>query len=225
MFFKYLTYNKQKIYWNNNRERRKPDHPVIKAFAEPKIRYINESITKTLRSKRLSLLDIGCGNGFFTYYLKKIYNTTALDFSIYMLKKNPCNKKICGSAVSLPFHDNSFDITFCSNLLHHLNNQENAISEMKRISRRYVILSEPNRNNPLMFLFGLLKKEERGTLKFSLEYMKKLTNNTGLKLISGTSMGMILPNKTPEIALPILRKLDSQFPYAFYNISIAEKIR
>tara|TARA_B100000315_G_scaffold8245_1_gene8155 strand:- start:8869 stop:9546 length:678 start_codon:yes stop_codon:yes gene_type:complete len=225
MFFKYLAYNNQKVFWNNKRERRKPDHPVIQAFVEPKIRCIEETIKKRSLSKRLSLLDIGCGNGFFTYYFERIYDTTALDFSIYMLKNNHCHKRIYGSATTLPFSDGSFDITFCSNLLHHLDNHEDAVLEMKRVSRKYLVLSEPNRNNPLMFLFGLLKKEERGTIRFSLEYMKKLMNTAGLNLILITSIGAILPNKTPKFALPVLKKFDSQFPCAFYNIAISEKIK
>ena len=119
----------------------------------------------------------------------------------------------------------SFDISFCSNLLHHLGNHERAVMEMTRVSRKYVVLSEPNRNNPLMLLFGLLNKAERGTLKFSLTYMKKVTRSIGLKVISGTNMGLILPNKTPEFLLNLLRAADGEFRLAFYNMLICEKIK
>ena len=173
----------------------------------------------------LSLLDVGCGNGFFAYYFEGIYNTFALDFSELMLGNNPCKKKICGSASKLPFGDDSFDITFCSNLLHHLEEHEEAVSEMKRVSRKYVVISEPNRNNPLMFMFGLLKKTERGTLRFSLRYMQRLIEKAGLRLIRASNMGIILPNKTPGFLLSILKQLDGEFAFAFYNIVISEKLR
>ncbi len=214
---------RQKLFWESGRKRREPIHPVIQAFVEPKIKYINRILINNGKKKDLSLLDIGCGNGFFTYYFKKFYHTAALDFSEYMLKKNSSRLKVCGSANTLPFRDNSFDITFCSNLLHHLDNPQKAVSEMKRVSSKYVVLSEPNRNNPLMFMFGLLKKIERGTLKFSLKYMKKLVEKEGLNILSSSNLGIILPNKTPEIILPVIKKLDGEFPCAFYNIIISEK--
>ncbi len=218
-------YESQKLYWKSPGERRKPDHPVIKAFAEPKIRYINNVIRKDQEGKPLSLLDVGCGNGFFTHYFEEFYTTYALDFSKVMLKNNSSKKKICGSATQLPFGDDSFDIAFCSNLLHHLEEPEVAILEMKRVSREYVVLSEPNRNNSLMFMFGIIKKEERGTLRFSLRYMQRLIEGAGLRLICASKRGIILPNKTPSFLLPLLRRLEGEFAFAFYNIIVSEKLR
>lgn len=216
-------YEFQKRFWESEKKRRKPWHPVIEAFVKPKLAYINRFILRDNSGCRLSLLDIGCGNGFFTYYLEKSFDTVALDFSYSMLKRNASKMKLCGSAAELPFKNRSFDITFCSNLLHHLDEPEVAVSEMKRVSRRYVVISEPNRNNPLMFLFGLLKKEERGTLKFSLRYMKHLVERTGMGLIGASQRGIVLPNKTPDWLLPVLKRLDGEYPFAFYNIIISER--
>ncbi|MFQ5560661.1 MAG: class I SAM-dependent methyltransferase, partial [Nitrospinota bacterium] len=150
MFEDNLKYENQKRYWESTRERRAPEHPVIKAFAEPKIEFVKKSISTKGQpgGPRLSMLDVGCGNGFLTFYLEKQYDIVALDFSLFMLKNHSYKKNICGSAMDLPFEDGSFDATFCSNLMHHLDKPERAVSEMKRVSRRYVILSEPNRNNP-----------------------------------------------------------------------------
>jgi len=217
------NYNFQKKYWERQKKRRVPQHPVIQAFVEPKLRYIDESLIKLNVSNQMSLLDIGCGNGFFTYYFEKLYQTFALDFSVSMLKKNSSSKKVCASAHKLPFVDQSFDILFCSNLLHHVENTDSIISEMKRVSRKYIILSEPNRDNPLMFLFGLLKKAERGTLKFSLQYMKNILIKAGLSPITSVQTGIILPNMTPEWLLPILKKFDANFSLGFYNIVISER--
>lgn len=215
-------HERQRLYWESDRERRDPSHPVIQAFVEPKIKYINETLFTNGGESSLSLLDVGCGNGFFSYYFKDFYRAIGLDFSEYMLNKNSCDLKVCGSANKLPFKNNSFDIVFCSNLLHHLENTQETVSEMKRVSCKYVILSEPNRYNPFMFMFGLLKKMERGSLKFSLRYMKKLVENEGLKIISTATMGMILPNKTPTILLPYIKKLDGEFRLGFYNVIIAK---
>lgn len=215
----------QKEYWEKERSRRSPSHPVIQAFAEPKVHYINTILSSRTSGElnEMTLLDVGCGNGFFTFYFEPIYNTYGLDYSEFMLATNPCTKKICASATHLPFAENSFDIVFCSNLLHHLEEPIDAVREMRRVSRKYVILSEPNRNNALMFMFGLFKKEERGTLKFSINFMKKLLLKYRLKLVAATTMGIIVPNKTPAYFLPILQFLDGRYPLGFYNLIIGEK--
>jgi SAM-dependent methyltransferase len=223
MLMNQLNFAFQKQYWEKEKKRRDPQHPVIKAFVQPKIAFIQKQILNDQPDKHLSLLDIGCGNGFFTYYLERSFRVVALDFSILMLKKNPLKNKICGSAVELPFQDKSFDVLFCSNLLHHIDDPDTVVSEMKRVSRKYIVLSEPNRNNPLMFFFGLLRKAERGTLKYSMSYMKQLTEKSGLKLIGFSQAGVILPNMTPLWLLPILKKFDGKFRLGFYNIVISER--
>ena len=128
---------------------------------------------------------------------------------------------INGSLLELASFDlEPFDYINCCGVLHHLEDPRGALAEMKRVSRKYIVLSEPNRNNPLMFGFGLLKKVERGTLKFSLKYMKKLMIWEGLEIISASSMGIVLPNKTPTMLLPYVKKLDGEFPLGFYNIVV-----
>lgn len=197
----------QKKFWENHNliKRRHPSHPVIRAFVEPKIQFIQKNISL---AKDSTLLDVGCGNGFFTYYFAKICQVTGLDFSKKMLEINPHHKLVHGDAENLPFPDESFDITFCSNLLHHLENPERTMQEMKRVAREYVIISEPNRSNPFLFFFDLIKKEERGGLKFTKNYLINLGRSLGLKNVNCLVSGMIFPNKTPINLLPILKKLD-----------------
>ena len=214
----------QKEYWNSHKKRRDPHHPVIRAFVIPKLKLLYEIIRKHKTDSPVqSVIDIGCGNGYFTYYFEKLYSTTALDFSLSMLQINKTATRICASADGLPMRDNSFDIAFCSNLLHHMSDPNPAIIEMKRISRRFVVISEPNRNNPFMLLFGLWKKEERGTIRYSKKYIEKLLQNNRLKILHKTTIGAILPNKTPIFLLPVLKQIDGEFPCAFYNLIIAEK--
>ncbi len=215
-----MTIKKQKLFWEEEKKRRAPTHPVVKAFAAPKIDLIKRSISL---KKDTTLLDIGCGNGFFTYPLSMICNTVGMDFSRRMLSLNPCEKLAQGSALALPFKENSFDIVFCSNLLHHIDRPEEAVKEMQRASRCYVVLSEPNRNNPLMALFSAKVPEERGALKFTLDYMKRLAQASGLKVIDSCSMGSIVPNKTPSKLLKIFKTIDWKMPFGFYNLVIAQK--
>ena len=91
-------YEFQKQFWESEKKRREPWHPAIEAFTKPKIDYINRSISGGNSVGQMSLLDVGCGNGFFTYYLEKSFDTVALDFSYSMLKRNTSKLKLCGSA-------------------------------------------------------------------------------------------------------------------------------
>ena len=213
----------QKAFWERDdlNKRRKPSHPVIRAFVEPKITEIEKYIEI---EKNSDLLELGAGNGFFSFYLENICNLTATDYSRKRIELNPAKSKRVMDASNIEFEDNSFDIVFESNLLHHVVDIDRVISEMKRVSKKYLVFIEPNRNNPLMFLFGLLKKVERNSLKFSLRYMRHLATNEGLEIVSSITMGLVLPNKTPSWLLPILEKIDGKFQLWFYNIVIAEKL-
>ncbi|CAD6492623.1 MAG: Ubiquinone/menaquinone biosynthesis C-methyltransferase UbiE [Candidatus Argoarchaeum ethanivorans] len=171
----------------------------------------------------MSILDVGCGNGFFTYYFSKLAYTVGIDYSRYMLSINPCDLLIQGSALQLPFKTNSFDLIFCSNLLHHVEDPESVVSEMKRVSKKFVILSEPNRNNPLMALFSVLVREERGQLKFSLSYLKKVAISSGLNILDACSLGSVVPNKTPLFLLELFKKIDKKSVVGFYSIVLAHK--
>jgi ubiquinone/menaquinone biosynthesis C-methylase UbiE len=210
----------QKDYWDKYRKRRTPNHPVVKAFVEPKIDFIKENIGHI---ENIIVLDVGCGNGYFTSNFSKFSYTVGLDYSRFMLSINPCNKLIQSSALSLPFKDNRFDLVFCSNLLHHIDDPTKAIKEMKRVSRKFVIISEPNRNNPLMALFSAVVVEERGALRFSLKYLKKLMERCELKTIASCSIGSVVPNKTPKYLLKFFIMIDKKNPFAFYNIIISSK--
>lgn len=209
----------QREYWEGERERRSPEHPVIDAFVTPKINYISDYVDLS----KMSILDVGCGNGFFTYYFSKLAYTVGIDYSRYMLSINPCDLLIQGSALQLPFKTNSFDLVFCSNLLHHVKNPEIVVSEMKRVSKKFVILSEPNRNNPLMALFSVLIREERGQLKFSLSYLKKVAISSGLNILDACSLGSVVPNKTPLFLLELFKKMDKKSVVGFYSIVLAHK--
>ena len=219
------TEDKQKDFWSQVAKRRPPDHPVVVAFAQPKVDFVRLCIEKDQgKSKIKQILDVGCGNGFFTRPLAAWADCTALDFSQRMLDLNPVKAiKVCGDVKSMPFPDNKFDLVFCSNLLHHISNPVVAVFEMRRVSSKYIVLSEPNRNNPFMFAFGLIKSVERGSLKFSPNYLAELAAQAELRPLCLETMGAIVPNKTPRSLLWFFKLLDGKFPMSFYNVMVCCK--
>ena len=171
----------------------------------------------------MKLLDVGCGNGFFTFYFDKVCDTCGVDFSEKMLALNPVEKKMLMDAKDLKFKDDSFDVVFCHALLHHVEDIDRVVSEMKRVSRKYVVILEPNILNPLMFLFSIIKKEERGALRFSLSFLRKLIERNGLSMLASFSYGLIVPNKTPLFLLPVMRWFNFKQPFGMTNFLITQK--
>jgi len=212
----------QKEYWERSEldGRRPPDHPAVAAYVLPKIELIRRHVPLAAKTR---LLDVGCGNGFFSYRFHQICDLTAVDYSEKMLELNPVPKKGLMDATKLEFDDSSFDVVFCHALLHHVDDMDGVIREMRRVSRRHVVILEPNRNNPLMFLFSLAVAEERKALRFSPSYLERAAARCGLNVAACFSSGMIVPNRTPAFLLPLLGRLNFRQPLGLTNFVIAEK--
>ena len=217
-----VKYDVQKSYWEGTGKRRTPDHPVVSAFAAGKSTVLCSALPEA--SQRMHMLEIGAGNGFFSKSLAANFDVHCLDFSERMLQLHPfeADRKTVGNAEVLPFADNSFDVTFCGNLLHHLESPVAAVKEMARVASRHVVIIEPNAANPLMFLFGAVVPEERGTLRFTSGFMRQLAEEAGLKLRQLVTHGTILPNKTPTAVLPIFKSLDLAWPLGFYHVAVLD---
>lgn len=93
---------------------------------------------KELRVK--NLLEIGVGNKTVSNYLKmQGYKLTTLD-----INKN-LKPDVAAEITRLPFIGNGFDATLCCEVLEHIpfNKVENALKEMRRVSK-YIVISLPH---------------------------------------------------------------------------------
>jgi SAM-dependent methyltransferase len=194
--------------------------PVVAAYALPKLKLIERVIPLA----DASVLDVGCGNGVFTLYLRdRCRSVAGVDFSARMLSENPCRTLIQADVAQLPVQSNSYDVCFEANVLHHVDSPRQVVEEMARVARRWVVLLEPNRNNPVMFAFGLLVKAERSSLRSHAGGLRKLMQECGLKVRLSLSTGMISQNNTPAALIPLLRYFDGPFLFGEYVITVAEK--
>ncbi len=217
----------QDAHWSRDKcSRRRPDHPVVRAAFEPMADIVAAGIENPDAS---SVLDVGCGNGFLQYALERRFGAVmGLDYSRRMLEANPCGEKRLGSCTDLPFADKSFDIAAASHLLHHLNEPDRirALAEMRRVARWTVVSFEPNRNNPLMFAFALLKREERMALRFSPSYTRELFIEAGLFNVHVHVEGWIAPNKAPVCWTPIGHRLsESPFRKLGFDICTTGRVK
>lgn len=197
---------------------RDPMHPVVGAYADPKVEFIKQYVPLNGR-----VLDLGCGNGIFTLrFANAGADVTGLDYSLHLLGQNKHTRLICGDATSIPFPDKTFDAVFEANVLHHVEDRERVIREMARTSRRYVVLLEPNRYNPVMFGFALAVRAERGGLKSCMSRLRAEVTRCGLRVIQTLATGMISQNNTPAALVPILKRFDRPIWWGEYLVLVAE---
>jgi SAM-dependent methyltransferase len=138
-----------------------------------------------------------------------------------MLALHPGERLVQASAFELPFADASFDLVFCSNLLHHLPDPAVAVNEMKRVSRQFVAIHEPNRNNPAMLALGIVKQEERQSLQFTRGYVRSLAARSGLDVLACETLGFITPNRMPAAIATRVGAWNMPNPFAAYTVLVA----
>jgi len=86
-------------------------------------------------------LEVGIGNGFVSKYLKANgIDVKTLDID-YRLSPD-----IIGSVLAIPFPNEAFDVVSCCEVLEHLPYSEfkNALTELARVSQKFVIISLPD---------------------------------------------------------------------------------
>ncbi len=140
-----------------------------------------------------SIIDIGCGNGVITNELAGKFKILGVDRSAHALQYVKTDK-LQASCDHIPLDDKSFDLVLSSEMLEHLDNQtlDGTIAEMKRLSRRFILLTVPNREN--LRKFSLKCPECKKTFNHSYHLqsfsMKSIrTLFTGYSLIEGFTFG------------------------------------
>jgi len=214
----------QKEFWASATNPRPYNHPVVRIFAEQRTQFILQILGD---ERPNSALDVGCGDGFGMSYMNKVAaRLYGCDLSLSMLKANPASREslLCASAYNLPYADSSFDLVYCWELLHHLERPGAAVKEMARVSRKWVLVCEPNSMNPAMFLFGLIKPIERGLLKFTPGYTRKVLADAGFEKVKQYHVGLFTPNRSPMFAAKLSLKMPYRVPFfGLYSINICRK--
>lgn len=117
-----------------------------------------ESLAKDINCQ--NALEIGCGHGFSTQYLKKIFkNLEASDIEQRLVddakKNNPEINIKTESIYQLDRQTNSFDLVIALEVLEHLDHTNQAIQELQRVTKKYCLISVPN--EPLWRFINILK--------------------------------------------------------------------
>ena len=100
-----------------------------------------------------SLVDVGCGNGLFLNYLKKVHSDKferlcGVERSTSAITQVN-TEKYNASIDNIPLNDGEFEFVSCQEVIEHLPETiyEKAIKELGRISSKYVMISVPHGEN------------------------------------------------------------------------------
>ncbi len=147
------------------------------------------------------VLDWGCGNGHFSYFLlQKGFQTEAYSFQAppEFLASDPRFKHQPGSSadpVSLPYSAGSFDTVFSIGVLEHVHESggeaRRSVSEVERILKpggQFLIFHLPNRFTWIEFIVRLLN---RWTGPSRHAHTRLFTRRSFLALLEGTSFEVL----------------------------------
>ncbi len=213
---------RQRDYWESDMGHRPADHPVVAGFARQRWKHLERHLPLAELS---SALDVGAGNGFSTRYAPEHLAITATDGSSRMLRRHPGPRRLLADAKSLPFRSKSFDLAYCWELLHHVDEPYLALREMARVSRGFVYVFEPNPLNLAQFLFSLADREHRWVLRYSRRYLLREFERAGLEPVVHENVGLVFPNKTPEMLFPLLAQAPFRIPFIGISHLVVARVK
>jgi ubiquinone/menaquinone biosynthesis C-methylase UbiE len=108
-------------------------------------------------SKDNTLLDVGCGNGFYLKLFK--CKATGVDPSEKLIKQYKGKHNLMvGVAENLPFPNNTFDFVISLTAIHNFNDIRKGMEEMERVGRSRFVFSVLKRSSKLEEIEGLIKE-------------------------------------------------------------------
>ena len=131
-------------------------------FAEPFQRFLPRLLGAE-NCPAVKLLDLGAGDGSLgqtlqTWAAKRgwSWDITNLDLCPHTAELCKTGKFVCGSALDLPFENESFDVVIANQMTHHLSSGDEVAQhfrEAHRVARRVVLLSDMHRS---IILYGVI---------------------------------------------------------------------
>ena len=147
------------------------------------------------------VIDLGCGYGLFSTWLASIgVRVIGIDIESDKIKFADKTAKILnvhnrssfvmGSADSLPFKESSFDYLLCLDVIEHIPNDLNALSEMSRVLKTsgILILTTPCQPQKFRFKGGIELHEHWGHVRdgYSFEALRQILKEKGMEIVVST---------------------------------------
>ena len=144
-------------YWDGKRKYGYGGYKYINGYWKP---VALKLIKKYKLSNSSKIIDIGCGKGYLLFELKKLLpkiKITGIDISSYAISN--CPKEIRKHLMVLeaqnkyPFKNKYFDLAISLGCIHNLNLNElqNCIKEINRVSKKQYLMTESYRSNKELY--------------------------------------------------------------------------
>ena len=150
----------------------------------------NKELSKFIRDLTFSLkaenvLEVGCGTGNNLREFPENFDVHGIDLNDDALEKAQLKlgsfKFKKGSIIELPFGDSSFDLVFTHKVLNYIDDKDmpNAISELFRVSRKYIVNFELFRDDEQV-INTEDKSRYRNMYKRWLDFKVKIISNVDM---------------------------------------------
>lgn len=162
------------------------------------------SVVKRYISGDDMVLDLGCGPGSFLSIVAGISQTiVGADITPNFIDE--CNDLIAQRKISnasavliksgyMPFADESFDRVIMIDTIHHLEDAAETMDEVYRILRKggLLLIFEPNKYNPLLYLMCCLDRNEHGLLRLGTISKYKVMIGPRYEMITEEYNGLLI---------------------------------
>ena len=130
-------------------------------------------------------LEVGCGEGPNLYHLARdpagagktwVAVDLFFDKALYAARQVPTARAVCARGEQLPFRDAAFRQVLSRDLFHHVFDKAALLAEIRRVCGPggTITLIEANGRNPVIWLFGLLRRAERDVMAMRPEVLTDL---------------------------------------------------
>ena len=198
-----------------------PLHPGIAADANLMIELVKQDIPIT---KETRLLEVGCGTGILTFHLDRVCTVHGIDSSPALLALNPVDNTSVMDVQHLNFDDETFDVVFEHDMLRRTPDMNLALQEMKRVSKKYIVVAEPNILNLANLLSSVLVPSEWKARRFTRVAFEGIVARNGLRILRARTYGVFIPWLTLKVMVPLAREFSFDQPFGLEHLFVAEKL-
>jgi len=121
-------------------------------------KFVKSILGKVVACNNLKILDLGSGEGGTSKVLSENNNVISFEISKERLRRQSESaqniKRLCGSALDLPFNKNSFDVIILQDVIEHLAKKDKVSEEIYHLLKKngVVYLSTPNKTSVINFI-------------------------------------------------------------------------
>lgn len=176
-----------------------------------------EATTHTAEFTGRSVLDLGCGDGFYTariWDVARPRTLVALDAALAAVRvaasklgERPV-RFLAADGHRLPFRDGAFDVVLLQSILHHADAPELMVREALRVASR-VVVHEPNGNNPGLKVIERVSKYhlEHRERSYTPRRVGRWFSDAGGAVVSCRFAGFV-PMFCPDFLARLMKRLE-----------------